>query len=86
MTERGLLPVDRRGVWGCVCFCFGGCVHLCLFVFLFVCACVNERSTLRDISEESHFKGVCVLLGGRDGAIVSVILEFGRTSVLSEWF
>ena len=31
---------------------------------------------MRDISEDSHFTGSCALKGGRDGNIISVILEF----------
>lgn len=43
-----------------------GWLCTCVFVFLIrVCVCVNERSTLRDISEDSHFRGVCAL--GREG-------------------
>lgn len=50
-------------VCGCVCARTSGYLHLCLCVFLLVCVHVNERSTLRDASEESHFRECLCALG-----------------------
>lgn len=61
-----MLPENREGIWGCVWLCVRAHQWLFAFVFmcvLLVCMHVNERSTLRDASEESHFRECLCALG-----------------------